>query len=75
MQEQVAERKADIRARGEAGGSDAFSMLVKASEDEGGKYKLDDTELASTPKFQFMLIYKLQTVDRKCIYHAVRGAW
>lgn len=51
MQEQVAERKADIRARGEAGGSDAFSMLVKASEDEGGKYKLDDTELASTPKF------------------------
>ncbi|KJA20056.1 hypothetical protein HYPSUDRAFT_68834 [Hypholoma sublateritium FD-334 SS-4] len=45
MREQVAERKADIRARGSAEASDAFSMLVKASEDEEGKYRLDDTEL------------------------------
>ena len=47
MKDQVAERKADIRARGSAGAKDAFSMLVQASEDEGGKYQLDDTELVS----------------------------
>ena len=48
MKGQVDERKADIRARGSAGAKDAFSMLVKASEDEEGKYKLDVTELIST---------------------------
>ncbi|KJA21395.1 hypothetical protein HYPSUDRAFT_42034 [Hypholoma sublateritium FD-334 SS-4] len=44
MQTQVAERKADIRARGSAG-NDAFSMLVKASENEEVKYRMDDSEI------------------------------
>jgi cytochrome P450 len=49
MQTQVAERKAELNGRGEDGpgkmGEDAFSLLVKANEDEGGKFKLDDEEL------------------------------
>lgn len=44
MQTQVAERKTDIRARGSAG-HDAFSMLVKASENEEAKYRMDDSEI------------------------------
>lgn len=51
MQEQVTERKSDARAResGESiGKSDAFSMLVEASENEEAKFQLDDSELAST---------------------------
>ena len=51
MREQVTERKSDARARdhGESGGkSDAFSMLVEASENEEAKFQLDDSELAST---------------------------
>lgn len=51
MREQVAERKADIRAGSSAGSgseTNAFSMLVKASEDEEGKFKLDDSELVSS---------------------------
>ena len=57
MKEQVAERKADIRARGSAGAKDAFSMLVQASEDEGGKYQLDDTELVCTLILGILLTY------------------
>ena len=57
MKEQVAERKADIRARGSAGAKDAFSMLVQASEDEGGKYQLDDTELVCTLFLGIILTY------------------
>ncbi|KAF4618306.1 hypothetical protein D9613_011546 [Agrocybe pediades] len=44
MQSQVAERKAELSSGG-VPGSDAFTMLVKANEDEGSKYKLDDQEL------------------------------
>ncbi|KAF8191805.1 cytochrome P450 [Pholiota molesta] len=49
MQTQVAERKAELSGRGLDGpskiGDDAFSLLVKANEDEGGKFKLDDEEV------------------------------
>ena len=49
MHEQVAERKADINARGSdrpvTEESNVFSMLVRASEEEEGKFKLDDSEL------------------------------
>ncbi len=51
MKEQVTERKSDARSRGhgESGGkSDAFSMLVEASENEEAKFQLDDSELASS---------------------------
>ncbi|TFK38021.1 cytochrome P450 [Crucibulum laeve] len=51
MQEQVIERKADIRSRSSGktaktgGASDAFTMLVEANEEESGKFQLDDEEL------------------------------
>ena len=51
MKSQVTERKAVIGSTApserKAGTiqSDAFTMLVKANEDEGGKFKLDDEEL------------------------------
>jgi hypothetical protein len=49
MQTQVAERKSEIRAQLSDGTSrqqnDAFSMLVKANEQETGKLRLDDQEL------------------------------
>jgi len=45
MQEQVVERKADVNAHGSAHASDAFSMLVEASENEEAKFKMDDSEL------------------------------
>jgi len=44
MESQVAERKLELSA-GTGARTDAFTMLVKANEDEGGKYKLDDNEL------------------------------
>jgi hypothetical protein len=47
MHEQVTERKAEVAAA--AGGNtraDAFTMLVKANQDESSKYQLDDQELA-----------------------------
>ena len=51
MKAQVRERRAVIgsTAPGERNAdttqTDAFTMLVKANEDEGGKFKLDDEEL------------------------------
>jgi hypothetical protein len=49
MRTQVAERKSEIRAQLSDGTSrqqnDAFSMLVKANEEEMGKLRLDDQEL------------------------------
>ncbi|KIM47101.1 hypothetical protein M413DRAFT_64094 [Hebeloma cylindrosporum] len=48
MHSQVAERKAEI-ASGSSdlpeGRNDAFTMLIRANEDEGGKFQLDDQEL------------------------------
>ncbi|KAJ7033726.1 cytochrome P450 [Mycena alexandri] len=43
MHEQVAERKAKVAA-GDLS-ADAFTMLVKANQDESSKYQLDDAEL------------------------------
>lgn len=44
MQAQVAERKREIRYQ-DSNKNDAFTMLVKANENESGKFKLDDQEL------------------------------
>ncbi|KAJ7512690.1 cytochrome P450 [Mycena galericulata] len=44
MQQQVTERKAEVAAAGDTR-ADAFTMLVKANQDESGKYQLDDSEL------------------------------
>jgi hypothetical protein len=46
MHFQVAERKAEF-ASGSSSitRNDAFTMLIKANEDEGGKFQLDDQEL------------------------------
>ncbi|KAF8135993.1 cytochrome P450 [Mycena galopus ATCC 62051] len=43
MKEQVAERKASVAAGDKR--ADAFTIMVKANEDESSKYKLDDQEL------------------------------
>ncbi|CAA7270197.1 unnamed protein product [Cyclocybe aegerita] len=47
MQDQVEQRKADIRSKvlGKETAADAFTMLVEANEDEATKHKLDDVEL------------------------------
>lgn len=45
MQNQVAERKAETRAGITEGKKDVFTMLVKANEEEAGKFQLDDGEL------------------------------
>jgi hypothetical protein len=51
MKVQVKERKADIGSmvssdrNARTTETDAFTMLVEANEDEGGKFKLDDGEL------------------------------
>jgi len=57
MQVQVNQRKAEIHSVGETGAtssgrSDAFTLLVKANEDEGGKFKLDDQELVCLSRHQ-----------------------
>ncbi|KAF8155579.1 cytochrome P450 [Crassisporium funariophilum] len=62
MKSQVAERKEDLRSRSSDDqksntGNDAFTMLVKASEDEGGKFKLEDQELVS-----FILLLQIGNV-------------
>ncbi|KAF9482311.1 cytochrome P450 [Pholiota conissans] len=45
MKAQVQERKAELSSGSDVPRTDAFSLLVKANEDEGGKFKLDDEEL------------------------------
>ena len=48
MHSQVAERKAEIASGSSSvteGRNDVFTMLVKANEDEGGKFQLDEQEL------------------------------
>ncbi len=47
MNKQVAERKVEIRGGAGDERNDVFSLLVKATEDEGGKLVLDDNELVS----------------------------
>ena len=53
MHEQIASRKAEVRAvqanGGDLGRSDVFSRLVEASENAGGKLGLEDSELVSEP--------------------------
>ncbi|KAJ6595776.1 cytochrome P450 [Mycena vulgaris] len=44
MQDQITERKAEVAAGGDIR-PDAFTMLVKANQDESGKYQLDDQEI------------------------------
>ena len=46
MKDQVAERRTEFRGQTESSKRrDVFTMLVKANEDESGKYRLDDEEL------------------------------
>ncbi|KAJ6627792.1 cytochrome P450 [Mycena sp. CBHHK59/15] len=44
MQGQVTERKAEVASGGDTR-ADAFTMLVKANQDESSKFQLDDSEL------------------------------
>ena len=78
MKEQVVERKAYVNAGGVVQASDAFSMLVEASENEEAKYKMDDTELVGTYiQKSFIHLVRLTSfgVDRQCFYYAFCGAW
>ena len=81
MQKQVAERKADIRSQGSADSAqdtNAFSMLVEASENEEGKFKLDDSELVSgsfTIFNDFWLIPAHSLLGRQCVHYAFGRAW
>ena len=75
MREQVIERKADITARGtgassSAQGTNVFSMLVQASEDEESKFKLDDSELVSiiSTWSTYLLDLSLQNSHRLAMY-------
>ncbi len=52
MQQQVTERKAEVAAGNTR--ADAFTMLVKANQDEAGKYQLDDQELVCFPEFHYL---------------------
>ena len=48
MRSQIAEHKAEIASGSsniKEGRKDVFTMLVRANEDEGGKFQLDDQEL------------------------------
>jgi len=46
MHAQIADRKVEARS-GAPPRNDVFSILVRANEEDGGKYPLDDTELVS----------------------------
>ena len=78
MKEQVVERKAYVNAGGVVQASDAFSMLVEASENEEAKYKMDDTELVSACiQKTYIRLIKLPClgVDRQRLYYAFCGTW
>lgn len=46
MHAQIAERRMEVRS-GSVQKDDVFSMLVRANEDDNGKFPLDDSELVS----------------------------
>jgi hypothetical protein len=65
MQKQVAERKAEVAAGNTR--ADAFTMLVKANQDESSKYQLDDQELVRSPCTSLnMNVNKLVDRERIC---------
>jgi hypothetical protein len=83
MKTQVKERKAVINSTApserKAGTlqADAFTMLVKANEDEGGKLKLDDEELVrmDLPSIFFGKLYSACDADWQYLYYAVCWSW
>lgn len=81
MKIQVRERKAVIGSTApserKAGSiqADAFTMLVKANEDEGGKLKLDDEELVSwNPLFNWK-IFSVCDADWQYLRYVVCWSW
>ena len=46
MHSQVTDRKTEVRS-GAPSRDDVFSMLVRANEEDGGKFPLSETELVS----------------------------
>lgn len=72
MREQVAERKADINARGSdrpvTEESNVFSMLVRASEEEEGKFKLDDSELVCRLCSVYLTLLRLFRLEMSISY-------
>ena len=84
MKAQVRERKAVIGSMApserKAGTtqSDAFTMLVKANEEEG-KLKLNDEELVRWTFIQFLFFFRNFCspcdTDRQCLHHAICWSW
>jgi hypothetical protein len=88
MDEQVAERREEIRAElasndRKSGKKDVFSMLVKANEmEDKAKLRLDDSELVS---FFFLFTFffcldpsaqlLISVLDWKYLHRSLRWAW
>lgn len=73
MKEQVVVRKQEIQ---ENTRKDAFSLLVKANEQEELKYQLSDDELVDIVFISHMFsTYTSSTIDWEYLYHAVCGPW
>ena len=75
MKQQVAERQPELWGQTESSKrQDIFTILVKANENESGKYRLDDEELvchviSSMGVLLFLTVQK----DRQCFRHAFCG--
>ena len=81
MEAQVRERKVVIGSTApseqQAGAiqTDAFTMLVRANEDEGAKFKLDDEELVRWTLSFFFWFYSTCDGDWKYFHYAVCWPW
>lgn len=65
MKAHVQERKADVHS-GATAKDDVFSMLVRANEEDGSKFPLDDSELVrSRPNTHLVYLISPHFVDRK----------
>lgn len=74
MQEQVVERKALVAAGDKR--ADAFTIMVKANEDESSKYQLDDQELVRASSHLSLLLPYLKLLsDREHFCASVCGSW
>ena len=77
MKQQVAERRTELRSQTESSKRrDIFTILVKANENESGKYRLDDEELVCHVMSSMgLLLFLTVQKDRQRFRHAVCWAW
>lgn len=73
MKEQVGVRKQEIQ---ENTRKDAFSLLVKANEQEESKYQLSDDELVRIVFItRIFSSYTNSIIDWECLHHALCWPW